>query len=252
MLAETLTFQRGHFWLADLAVPTPWLAAILVATPVLVMLTTVASMRGIHTRPLAVQQQSSRSRPSAWWVVPLAVGLGGQFALVPFRGQLAVSAEEGGTPALAALGALLTLLTVAGFALSGPWIVALAGRAVARLSRTVPSLLAARRIADNPQASFYSVAAVGLAAVGLAYIGCTVAVGPQPNTSGDLAGPWTSSLRPGVVSVMTGGVPSTTVEPLLAQGGVPIGWGPRAGSVVPCAELSRVLYVSCPYSPDTD
>ena len=32
---------------------------------------------------------------------------------------------------------------------------------------------------------FLKSSAVGLAAVGLAYIGCTVAVGTQPNTSGD-------------------------------------------------------------------
>ena len=53
----------------------------------------------------------------------------------------------------------------------------------------MPSLLAARRIAENPQATFYSVAAVGLAAVALAYLGCTVAVNAPPNTSGEPDGP---------------------------------------------------------------
>jgi ABC-type antimicrobial peptide transport system permease subunit len=247
ILAETLLFQRGHFWIDDLAVPTLWLVAILVGTPILVALTTVVSMHGVHSRPLAVQRRSPRGRPSIWWAVPLVVGLGGQFALVPFRGQLAMPVEDGEVPLLAALGAFLTLVTVVGFALVGPWIVGWVGRAIARVSRTVPSLLAARRIADNPQASFASVAAVGLAALALAYVGCTVAVGAQPNTSGDLAGPWHAAMRPGVVSVMTGGVPSATVEPLLAQGAVPVDAGPRVGPVVPCAELARVLYVSCPY-----
>ena len=150
VLAATLTFQGGHFWLDDLAVPPSWLAGILLGAPVLVMLTTVASLRGIHTRPLAVQRRSRRSRPSLWLVVPLVVGLGGQFALLPFRDRLAVPGEDGGPPLLATLGALLTLSAIVGFVLFGPWLVAMVGRGVARLSRTVPSLLAARRIADEP------------------------------------------------------------------------------------------------------
>ncbi len=220
VLAATLIFQRGHFWVDDVAVPPLWLAGILLGAPVLVMLTTVASLRGIYTRPLAVQRRSRRKRPSPWLVVPLVVGLGGQFALLPFQDRLSVSGDDGGPPLLATIGAMLTLSAIVGFVLIGPWLVAMVGRGVARLSRTVPSLLAARRIADNPQATFYSVAAVGLAAVALAYIGCTVAVTSQPNTSGDLTGPWNGSLRPGVVSVMTGGVPKATVEPLLSDGAI--------------------------------
>ena len=245
VLAATLIFQRGHFWLDDVAVPPWWLAGVLLGAPALVMLTTLASLRGIYSRPLAIQRRSRRRRPPVWVVVPLTIGLGGQFTLLPFREQLTVQSENG-PPLLATLGALLTMVAIVGFVLFGPWLVAMTGRGVAKLSRRVPSLLAARRIAENPQATFYSVAAVGLAAIGLAYIGCTVAAAVQPDTSGDLAGPWTRSMRPGVVSVMTGGVPRSTVEPLLSERTVTVG-----GDVMACADLSRVLYVTCPYPPDT-
>ena len=250
VLAATLIFQRGHFWVDDVAVPPLWLAGILLGAPVLVMLTTVASLRGIYTRPLAVQRRSRRKRPSLWLVVPLVVGLGGQFAVLPFQDRLSVSSEDGGPPLLATLGALLTLTAIVGFVLIGPWLVAMVGRGVARLSRTVPSLLAARRIAANPQATFYSVAAVGLAAVALAYIGCSVAVNSPLNTSGDQTARWEARLRPGVVSVMTGGVPSATVESLVTDGALIVGGG-GFGPAVPCADLTRVLYVTCPYDPDT-
>ena len=168
-----------------LAVPPLWLAGILVGTPVLVMLTAVASLRQVYARPLAVQRRARRGRPSLWLAVPLIVGLGGQFALLPFRDRLAVTGR-GRWPAAArdARGAadpghdrgLRPHRTVA----------RRDGRsaAVARLSRRVPSLLAARRIAENPQATFYSVAAVGLAAIALAYIGCTVAVNAPPDRLG--------------------------------------------------------------------
>ena len=247
LLAATLTFQGGPFWVDDLAVPPSWLAVILLGAPALVMLATVLSLRGIRTRPLAVRQLSRRRRLSRWSVLPLVVGLGGQFALLPFRDDLAARAQDGSRSPLATLGAVLTLSTVVGFVLVGPWLVAVVGRRVAGLSRSVPGLLAARRIAENPQSTFYSVAAVGLAAVGLAYIGCTVAIAPGPTTSDDLDGPWNGALRPGVVSVMTGGVATATVEPLLTDGVVAFG----PGFAVPCADLARVLTFPCPPPPDS-
>jgi hypothetical protein len=246
VLAATVVFQYGHFWVDDLAVPPLWLAGILVGTPALVMLTAVASLRRVYVRPLAVQQRAPRGRPSLWLAVPLIVGLGGQFAILPFRDRLAVPAEDGGRPPIATLGALLTLATIVGFVLIGPWLIAVFGRSFVRLSRGLPSLLAARRIADNPQGAFLSVAAVGLAATALAYLGCTVAVNAQPDTSGGADGPWNGSLRPGVVSVMTGGVPAVLIEPLRSDGGAV--WSDPGGTMA-CEERARVEYVTCPYPP---
>ena len=141
---------------------------------------------------------------------------------------------------------LLALSAIVGFVLVGPWLVAVVGRGVARLSRGVPSLLAARRIAENPQATFYSVAAVGLAAVGLAYLGCTVSINAAPTTAGVPAGGWNGSLRPGVVSVMTGGVPGASVAPLLSNGVIASG---ETVITAACEDLARVQYVTCPYPP---
>ncbi|MGE5828854.1 MAG: FtsX-like permease family protein [Micromonosporaceae bacterium] len=243
VLAATVFFQYGHFWVDDVAVPPLWLAGILLGTPALVMLTTVASLRHVRARPLAVQRRGPRRGPTPWLVVPLVVGLGGQFALLPFGGTLATP-TEGSPPLLTTIKALLTLTAIVGFVIVGPWLVAGVGRGVARLSRGVPSLLAARRIAANPQATFYSVAAVGLAAAGLAYLGCTVAIAPAPIVSVAGDGAWNASLRPGVVSVMTGGVPGAVVEPLLSNGAV--AWG-NPGAVT-CADLARLKYVTCPGS----
>ena len=245
ILAATVVFQYGHFWLDDVSLPPWWLAAILLGTPALVMLTAVASLRHVRTRPLSVQRRAPRRRPSPWLMAPLIVGLAGQFALLPFRDRLAVPSGDGAQPSLPVLATVLTLSTIVGFVLVGPWLVATAGRGVARLSRGVPSLLAARRIADNPQATFLSVAAVGLAATALAYVGCTAAaVSSAPNTSGNPDG----SLRPGVVSIMTGGVPATVVEPLLSGGAVTLR---GFGGAVACEELARVQYRTCPYPPDS-
>jgi hypothetical protein len=244
VLAATVVFQYGHFWADDVAVPPWWLAAILVGTPALVMLTTVASLRHVRQTPLAVQRHGPRRPPPRWMVVPLVVGLGGQFAVLPFRDRLAAPTDGGSPPPLSAVSALLTLSAVVGFVLVGPWLVAAVGRGVARLSRGVPSLLAARRIAHNPQATFSSVAAVGLAAVGLTYLGCTVATNASDVPDGTRNG----SLRPGVVSVMTGGVPAAVVEPLRSGSAVVLEG--TAGTVA-CQDLARVRYVTCPHPPES-
>jgi hypothetical protein len=58
-------------------------------------------------------------------------------------------------------------------------------------------------------------------------------------------------MRPGVVAVMTGGVPVDTIEPLLSDGAVAVGGG-RGGVGVACTDLARVVYITCPYAPDMD
>jgi hypothetical protein len=212
ILAATVVFQRGHFWLEDLAVAPPLLAAILLAMPLLVVLTTLLSLRHVQARPLAVSRRAPRRPPPAWTVVPLLVGLGGQFVLLPFRDQIQLSTEDGSPGPLAVVLSLLTLLTVIGVVLIGPWLVMVIGRGMAGFSRGVPALLAARRIAADPYATFRGVAAVGLAAAALAYLGSAVSTGGPPEGSRALR------LPPGVVHVMTGGVSLTQVEPLITPG----------------------------------
>jgi hypothetical protein len=104
-------------------------------------------------------------------------------------------------------------------------------------------LLAARRIAADPYATFRSVSIVALAAVALTYTGSSVALHVPPEGSG------AARLRPGVVSVNTGGVPAEQVAPVLEDDSVVAVYG--GGAVfVPCLDLARVRYhVTCPHGP---
>ena len=87
---------------------------------------------------------------------------------------------------------------------------------------------------------------MGLAATALAYLGCTVAVNARPDASGGADGPWNGSLRPGVVSVMTGGVPAVLVEPAAVRRRRV--WSDPGGTMA-CEDRARVEYVTCPYPP---
>jgi FtsX-like permease family len=211
ILAATIIFQYGHFWLEDLAVGPSLLAAVLVGTPLLVVLTTLVSLRHVHARPLAVSRRAPRRAPSVWRLAPVLLGLGGQFALVLVPDQIS-PAPDGSPGPLAGLGSLFSLLSVVGVVLAGPWLVMVIGKGIARISRGVPSLLAARRIASDPYATFRGVAAVGLAAAALAYLGSAVPTAGPPPGSGAVR------LSPGVVHVMTGGVNGSIVAPLVTAG----------------------------------
>ncbi len=61
IMAATLTFQGGHFFVADVVV-APWLLLlVLIGVPVLAMLTTVATLGSVQAGPLATSRPGVRS-----------------------------------------------------------------------------------------------------------------------------------------------------------------------------------------------
>ena len=232
-----MVFQGGHFWLEDLAVPLWLFVPVLIGAPAVVMLTTIVSLRRVQFSPLEISRRGRR-RPSAWAALPLAVGLGGQLALGLLRGTASGQALDRLVP-------LIALLEVVGFVLVGPWLCMVVGRGVARISRGVPGLIAARRIALDPAATFRAVVGVVLAAWVITFIGSTVDQFGEQGTNTFAAG-----LRPGVVHVFTGGVAAEKVAPLLSDQAVTTRFAAQ-GHVVSCAELARVRHVSCPHAEDS-
>jgi hypothetical protein len=243
IVAATLVFQGGHFWLDDLAV-APWvLVPVVAGTPVLVMLTPMASRFWVTADPLAISRRGRRPAPNVLTTVPILAGIAGTLLAEPLHKRLGQD-----------LSGTLTLLTVGcyvlGLVLVGPWLCMVAGKGIARLSRGVPGLIAARRIAADPYAAFRAVSIVVLAVSTLTFLG-SVAGQLRPPDPERSAGVW---LRPGVVVVYTGGVPASQVAPLLSQRAVVVRGNPVSGEVsdrqVSCAALSRVRYVSCPQLPE--
>ncbi|WP_127501078.1 FtsX-like permease family protein [Actinoplanes solisilvae] len=217
VLAATFVFDGGRLPLDDLRV-RPWIvAAALVGAPLLTVL--AAAWRSpvpTGSRPPGL---GTRGGPTAWTALPLAAG-----------------------PALVFAGArpLGALITVVGVVVAGPYLCVLAGRGLARLSRGVPSLIAARRIAADPGTTFRAVGGVALAAWAATVLGSTTGALTQPS---DLP------LRPGVVHIDTGGASAAAVAALVSPGAVLTGRSFR-GMEVPCADLAQVVHVTCPHRPD--
>jgi hypothetical protein len=241
ILAATVTFQGARFFVDDVVV-APWLLALVLAgVPLLATLTTVVALGPVQAGPLATSRPGRRPPPSARRALPLAAGIGGLLAAAPLR-----RAADGETrDTLDNLVPLFVILVVVGFATIGPWLCMVAGRGLARVSRRVPGLIAARRIASDPSATFRAVSVVVVAAFAVTCSASLVDAaedGPADRRGG--------VLRPGVVEVLTGGVPEARVAPLLAEGAVAIrsDIGVAGDVVASCAELARMVTRPCPSS----
>ena len=236
IVAATVTFQGARFFLDDVVV-APWLLALVLAgVPLLAMLTTIVALSRVQAGPLATSRHGRRPPPSARRALPLAAGIGGLLAAAPLR--RVVDRETGET--LDNLAPLFVILTIVGFVTIGPWLCLLAGRGIARVSRRVPGLIAARRIASDPSATFRAVSVVVLAVFAVTFSASLVDASEDEPVDGGRG-----VLRPGVVEVITGGVPEARVAPLLSEPAVPVRTGAASHFVESCPELARMVTLPC-------
>jgi hypothetical protein len=236
IVAATVTFQGARFFLDDVVV-APWLLALVLAgVPLLAMLTTIVALSRVQAGPLATSRHGRRPPPSARRALPLAAGIGGLLAAAPLR--RVVDSETSET--LDNLAPLFLILTIVGFVVVGPWLCMLAGRGIARVSRRVPGLIAARRIASDPSATFRVVSVVVLAAFAVTFSASLVDAAEDGPVDGGRG-----VLRPGVVEVITGGVPEAKVAPLLSERAVPLRSGAARDFVESCPELARAVTLPC-------
>ncbi len=177
ILAATVTFQGARFFVDDVVV-APWLLALVLAgVPLLATLTTIVALSRVQAGPLATSRHGRRPPPSARRALPLAAGIGGLLAAAPLRRVVDSETRE----TLDNLVPLFVILTIVGFVAIGPWLCMLAGRGIARVSRRVPGLIAARRIASDPSATFRVVSKAWSRS---SRVGCPRARSPPSSPSG--------------------------------------------------------------------
>ncbi|MFE7273574.1 FtsX-like permease family protein [Streptomyces sp. NPDC057623] len=150
-LAE-LPYGVGGWYTGQLWVGPLWLAAVVLAVTALITVSAVTMLRQVATSPLGVAQQANPRRTRAIRLVLFVAAL-----LYIWR-----STGDGGqlkTPQL------LTLLALfyGAFWLFGPWVVDRLGRIVARRAKRPHTLLAARRLSDDPRGAWRTVSGLVLA-----------------------------------------------------------------------------------------
>ena len=151
-------FDGASFYTSDLHLSPVWAAAVALGVPALAVGAAIVSLRRIRLSPLGVARRSRPARPTPRPLLLVVAGMALLAGIVTW--DSAVRSSEVLT-AYAAGAAFVVMIL--GIVLSGPWLTAVVARAVARFGRGTPSLLAARRLQDNPAAGFRAISGVILA-----------------------------------------------------------------------------------------
>jgi len=151
-LADTAITSQRYFYNEVTPTSVGYLA-VLVAVPVASAIASLLSLRRVRISPLGVSRRVTPPEPTAWRIAPLLVGI----ALFIVGLKLTTKQSIGG-PAFPGL-----IIILIGLVVGGPWLTAQAARLFGRLASGTSSLLAVRRLADNPKAAFRSVTGLVLA-----------------------------------------------------------------------------------------
>ncbi|WP_369240161.1 FtsX-like permease family protein [Streptomyces sp. R21] len=151
VLAE-LPYGVGVWYTGRLWVGLPWLAAVVAAVTALITVSAVTMLRQVATSPLGVAQQANPRRTRLIRLVLFVAVLLYIWMTTGDSGQLKPRQ----------LLALLALFYGA-FWLLGPWVVDRLGRIVSRRARRPATLLAGRRLSDDPRAVWRTVSGLVLA-----------------------------------------------------------------------------------------
>ncbi|RKE22562.1 FtsX-like permease family protein [Streptomyces sp. TLI_171] len=251
-----MSLSGDRFFTSDLAL-TPWqIAAVAVGVPAAAAVAARIALRRVRISPLGVSRRVTPKPPRAWRVVPLVAGLA-ELVLFLLWHPSTVQGQTRGY--LSAFG-----LIMLGLVLSGPWLTGRAAALLARRTQRPATLIAVRRLADNPTAGFRAVSGLVLAllvmSATIGIIGTMTAErgrppgGPQyehvltnflSNGYSDEGGP-VSAGRPAPPELLAGlhALPGVTGTLLVHPAGrtvpIQVDGETRAGEVADCRELAAV------------
>jgi len=236
-LLESISFSGVRFF-GYTVTPTLWgYLAMVVLVPLLAAVSSLVSLRRVWITPLGVSRRTT-PRPPGWWrVLPIFVGI--PLFIVPVVRH---PNNPDGAPAFIGL-----VLIMAGLVLGGSWLTMQASRVLARTARGPSTLLAARRLADNPRGAFRTSAGLVLAVFAGSLVACIVPAFGAAQTHGAAAqlstvlrvplgnGPDAAGLDPKTGSRLVtylDSQPGVTAVPIYANPGS----GPSE-SVVSCSDI---------------
>ncbi|MCW3817817.1 FtsX-like permease family protein [Micromonospora sp. DR5-3] len=253
-----IPFAGEPFFPADLSLTVINVLAVALGIPLGAVVASVLALRRVQISPLGVSRRVTPKPPRAWRLIPLIAGLA---ELGYFIGRRPATTNGQITAYLSGF-----VLILVGLVLAGPWLTMIGARVLAGRASRPATLIAGRRLADNPQAGFRSVSglivALFVTSVATGTITTYVANRGEPRTDSVAAtslaktfwpedGPAPAADRipaglaaiPGVRSVTVVHVNSGREAGVGGDGGAPVDWP----GLVTCAELDRLkVFGSCP------
>jgi hypothetical protein len=265
-----IPFIGQPFFPAELSLSLPDILAVAIGVPVAAAVAARLALRRVRISPLGVARRTTPRPPRAWRVLPLLAGFA-EFGFFTVHGK--PTGPSG--PALAFVPGFA--LIIVGLVLAGPWLTMAAARVMARRTSRAGTLIAARRLADDPGAAFRAVSGLALAlfVTTVAVVGITTWNAQQHDVrvSAAEANVLTDQLadqQPGAAASQTSAGPAAPAAPLAAQlRGIPgvqgvvvvraapgltipgafhnLSTGPVPAGVVSCAQLATVSVLGrCP------
>ncbi|MEV6965935.1 FtsX-like permease family protein [Hamadaea sp. NPDC051192] len=166
-----IPFTGAPFYPDDMSLTVAnvlWVAA---GVPVAALAVAWLSLRRVRVSPLGVTRRVTPKPPRAYRLIPLVAGLAWLSYLDGHRPDTSLKQVAVFLPGF--------LVVMSGLVLAGPWFTMVGSRLLARRAQRPATLIAARRLSDNPQGGFRAVSGLVLAlfvtSVAVATIGTIIA-----------------------------------------------------------------------------
>ena len=177
-----IPFIGQPFFPAELTLSLPDILLVAIGVPLFAGLAARMALRRVNISPLGVARRARPQPPGAWRVIPLLAGLA-ELGFWTVHGHPA--SESGQIQAFASS----FLVILVGLFIAGPWLTMAAALAMARWTSRAATLLAARRISDDPRAAFRAVSGLVLAlfVTTVAVVAITTQDAKEPTRFGTVA-----------------------------------------------------------------
>jgi hypothetical protein len=256
-----LTIGTGSFFIRDFTPAAIDDVLIALGVPILAVAGALLSLRRVKISPLGVSRRTTPPPPRAWRVLPLSAGIGIFLVFV-----LTTHRQRVGSGILLPVGVGVVLVMV-GLLTAGPWLTAQGLKHLGKRPARASSLLAIRRLADNPRAAFRAVSGLVLAVfVGTMFATLAPAFdgGSQPTKASSSVSnaltvmfydSQTAGLTPyqgmQLINQLTS-IGHTTVIPIYAAQDAPAADRNRAYGLISCAKLQALPSLGpCPQGTET-
>jgi len=151
-----IPFIGQPFFPGELTLSLGDVLVVAIGVPVFAAVAARLALRRVRISPLGVARRVTPEPPRAWRVVPLLAGLAE-------LGFWAVHGHPASIPGQIQAFMSSFALIIVGLFIAGPWLTMAAARAMARWTSRPGTLIAARRLADDPRAAFRAVSGLVLA-----------------------------------------------------------------------------------------
>jgi hypothetical protein len=151
-----IPFIGAPFFPSDLALSLSDVLVVAIGVPLAAAAAARLALRRVNISPLGVARRATPKPPGVWRVVPLLAGLA-ELGFWTVHGHPA--SISGQVQAFTSSFAII----IVGVFIAGPWLTMAAAQVMARWTSRPGTLIAARRIADDPKAAFRAVSGLVLA-----------------------------------------------------------------------------------------